>query len=148
MFEIRLAKKDELKQVSKLSFEFQDENICLGIIGDNEDFYYDKDVFVAICDDKVVGYAYGSFEIKKTSSCSFYKEGDKSFYLEEFYIKKEYRCQGIGSKLFKAIEGYAKDNGSKYFELSTSTKDYEKMFNFYIKMMGLNYWSSYLIKEL
>ena len=145
---IEIANKDDLQYVSSLSKEFEKENICYGLIGDEIDHYYDYNVFVAKIDNKIIGYAYGSFNVKDKDSCSFYKKGDKCFYLEEIYVKNEFRNIGAGSLLFKAIERYAKENKAKWFELSTSTKNYEEVFNFYIKMMKLNYWSSYLIKEL
>lgn len=147
MTEIRLARIDELDAVSKLSHEFEHEKICWGLYGDPIEHYIKKDIFIAVVNDNIVGYAYGTFEIK-TRDTSFYKNGDKLYFLDEIYIKKEYRSNGIGSLLFKKCEEYAKENGAKYFELTTATKDYEKMFNFYIKMMGLEYWSAQLIKKL
>ena len=147
MLDIRLAKADELIYVSALSKEFEKENITYGLIGDEVDHYYNKDIFIAIDNNIVIGYAYGSFELKDKDT-SFYKKDDKSYYLEEIYVKKDFRSKGIGTLLFKACEKYAKNNGALWIELSTSTKDYAKALNFYIKMMGLNYWSSYLIKKI
>ena len=147
MIEIRFAKENEFEAIHNLSVEFQNEDICYGIIADDATFYKNKNVLIAIYDNKIVGYAYGIIEEKKTDS-SFYKKGDKSFYLEELYVKKEFRNLKIGSQLFKKIEEYAKELNATHLELSTSTKDYHKALNFYIKMMGLNYWSSYLIKDI
>ena len=144
---IRLARKEEYKDVSLLNHIFLKEDICYGITCDDEDFYNDKDVFVAIVNDKIVGYGYGTIE-EKTKDSSFYKKNEKSLYLEELFVLREYRGVGIGSRLFKELEKYAKDKGCQYFELSTGTKDYERALNFYIKKMKATHWSSYLIKNI
>ena len=145
--EIRIATKAELNDVSALSFKFEKEGSCYGLVHDEPD-HYTMDVFIAVLDGKIVGYAYGEFSIKDHNTQDFFKKGDKVFYLDEIFVLPEYRSLGIGSKLFKANEEYAKAHGAVYFDLVTATKNYEKAFNFYQKMMGLNYWSASFIKKI
>ena len=144
---IEFKNESDISTLVELSKTFEEENICNGIVADDYDYFKKVDVAVARLKDEIIGYIHGRFEYK-TENNKFFYVGQKTYYIEEMYVKKEYRNLGAGSLLFKACENYAKNNKAKWFELSTSTKDYEEVFNFYIKMMKLNYWSSYLIKEL
>ncbi|MBQ9448496.1 MAG: GNAT family N-acetyltransferase [Acholeplasmatales bacterium] len=146
MIEIRIATKAELKEVSALSFEFQNEGSCYGLIGDTLD-HYTMDVYIALVDNKIVGYAYGTFYDAEKDN-SFFKKGEKIFSFDEIYVNKDYRNLGIGSKLFKAVEAYAKEKGATKIDLSTASKDYHKALNFYINMMGLEYWAARLVKDI
>ena len=76
------------------------------------------------------------------------KKGQKSFYIEEIYIDKKYRNSGVGLKLFEFIENYAKQNNCDLLETTAVSKDYEKLLNFYIKKLNMNFWSANLIKKL
>ena len=65
--------------------------------------------WIALDDDKVVG----------TIGLSDYGKG--MGYLERFYVAKELRRQGLGSKLFSILLKFAEDN--KYKEIFLSTHD-------------------------
>ena len=144
--EIRVATKAELNEVSALSFEFQNEGTCYGLIGDTPD-HYTMDVYIALVDNKIVGYAYGTFYDAERDN-SFFKKGEKVFSFDEIYVNRNYRNLGIGTKLFRAVEAYAKEKGASKIDLATATKDYKKALNFYINMMGLEYWSARLVKDI
>jgi acetyltransferase, GNAT family len=61
--------------------------------------------FLALEGDKLVGFASGS--VKDTDK----ENPNASGYIHTFIVRKEYRRQGIGSKLYDMLEKYFKDNG-------------------------------------
>jgi len=64
------------------------------------------DGFVAISDDdKLIGYA--------TCFYAYYTWVGKSLYLDDLYVKKEFRGNGIGGKLIKAVIEKAKTEECK-----------------------------------
>lgn len=50
--------------------------------------------------------------------------------------------------LFDYIENVLKDEKITHIVLSTATKDYESIFNFYIKRKGMTFWNARLFKEI
>ena len=61
--------------------------------------------FLALEGNKLVGFASGS--VKDTDK----ENPNASGYIHTFIVRKEYRRQGIGSKLYDMLEKYFKDNG-------------------------------------
>lgn len=147
MFEIKFAEKDDLKLIAKLSKCFEEEQCCNGIKADSEDFFIDKKVAIVKIDNEVVGYCYGLVEIKNRNT-SLFKKGQKSFYIEEIYINQNYRNKNIGKALFEFIEQYAKSLNCEILETTAVSKDYEKLLNFYINKMNMQFWSANLIKQI
>ena len=144
---VRFAKKTELKDISNLNSIFVKENCCNNIVADSEEYYANKKILVADLNGKIVGYAYGDFS-KETSTRSYAKANDKLFELEEMYVLPEFRNLGVGQKLFKHIEMYAKHNGAKTLRLNAVSKNYKSLLNFYIDILGMEFISAYLIKKL
>ena len=147
MITISFAEKDDLCNIAKLSKNFEDEKCCYGIVSDSEEFFADKNVIVAKDDDTVIGYCYGSVSTK-TRNTSFFTSGQQSFYIEEIYILKNYRNKQIGAKLFAFVEDYAKSLGCEILETTAVSKDYQRLFNFYINKMNMQFWSANLIKKI
>ena len=147
MLEVRLAKETEYKDISNLSLQFEHEDSCWGQVHDEADFYKTKQTYVAYLDNVMVGYAYGSYETQKRST-SFYNKDDKTFYLEEIYVLKEYRSKGVGAKLYEAIEKDAKKDNCTAIELICASKDKVKAINFYQNQLGLTMWSVHFIKQI
>lgn len=55
-----------------------------------------------------------------------------SYYLEDIVVKEDYRCKGIGSKLFEAVAGFAKEKNAG--RLKWQVLDWnEPAINFYKK---------------
>ena len=109
--------------------------------------YKTKQTYVAYLDNVMVGYAYGCYETQKRST-SFYNKDDKTFYLEEIYVLKEYRSKGVGAKLYEAIEKDAKKDNCTAIELICASKDKVKAINFYQNQLGLTMWSVHFIKQI
>lgn len=146
-FKIVVADKEDIKQVVKLSENFAEENCCNGIVKDDFKHFENFDVFVIKEANDVVGYGYGSFEIKNKTN-SMYSKGQKSFYIEEIYILPDYRDLGLGKKLFAALEDYAKQNNCDIIETTAVSKDYKKLLDFYITKNNMQFWSASLIKKI
>ena len=144
---IKFAKNNELKEICKLNSIFVKENCCNNILEDSEGFYSSKKIFIAVENNKIVGYAYGDFA-KETNTRSYAKANDKFFELEEMYVLPEYRNLGVGQKLFIKIEKHAKQNGAKTLRLNAVSKNYKSLLNFYIDILGMESISAYLIKKL
>ena len=59
--------------------------------------------------------------------CEYMKEDERVF-LSKLYVKKEYRNQGLGKKLFEDCVNYAKENGLRRIYLTVNkhnTPSYE-----------------------
>ena len=147
MIMVRKSRKTDLPKIALLSKEFEQEFCCNGVVCDDEKFFQDKSVFVAEENNEIIGYGYGVFEIKKHSS-PFYNVEEKCFYIEEMYVSKNFRNNGVGGKLFAELEKYAKENKADFIELSATSKDYKKLLSFYIEKLNLTFWSAQLYKRL
>lgn len=136
-----------IDEIINLSKHFEDEKCCNGIISDDEDFFKNKKIVVALCDGKVVGYCYGETEIKQKST-SLIKKGQKVFYLEEIFIAKEFRNRKVGSMLFNFILNEAKKKKCAFLETTAVSKDYKNLLSFYIDKMDMIFWSANLVKKI
>ena len=144
---IKIATKEQLKDVAKLSEMFANENCCNGIVADSKDYYLDKTVAVAVVNNEIVGYAYGKFETSKKNK-SYVLKGEKIFYLEEMYILPEKRNLHIGEQLFNFLENYAQNQGASAIELNAVSKSYLKLLDFYINKLNMTFLSAYLYKKI
>ena len=119
---IRLAKEGELKDIQDLNLmlfekehdEFDDTLDLKWSFGEHGTKYFQERVngdggcvFVAIKDDKVIGYLAGGLH-KDTVSCRILP---KFAELENMLVLKEYRRMGIGTKLYSAFIEWCKSNG-------------------------------------
>lgn len=147
MVEVRLCRQEEIEQVVRLSAEFEAEACCNGVKSDNYDYFVSRKVVVAVDEGKVIGYAYGSEEVEEKER-SYAKTGDKYFELEEIYVDKNYRCQGVGKMLYWYLEAMASLKGCKTIRLNAVSKDYKKLLNLYIDELGMDFISAYLIKKI
>ena len=145
--EIRFSFKKEAGYIAKLSQLFALENSCNGIVADNKEFFENKNIVVAVSNNKIIGYCYGEIEVEEKTR-SYAEKNDKYFDLEEIYILPQYRKLGVGQKLFNFIENFAKENNCKTLRLNAVSKDYNKLLSFYIDKLKMVFWSAYLIKKI
>ena len=147
MVEVRLCKKEEIEEVVKLSSEFEEEGCCNGVKSDNYEYFLARKVVVAIDEGKIIGYAHGGEEVEEKDR-TYAKAGDKYFELDEIYVKKEYRSQGVGKMLYWYLEAMASMKGCKTVRLNAVSKDYKKLLNLYIDELGMEFISAYLVKQI
>ena len=145
MIEIKRINVNEYsEQLIELSKIWCDEDITNGLVP-NELSDLKEPCYAALDGDKIVGYTFGHF-YNADKKINTIKEGDKCFEIDEIYVLKEYRSQGIGRKLFQAIEEEVHKE-VEFITLPTSTKDYKKILNFYIEMMDMTFHSAFLYKK-
>ena len=147
MIEIReiALTEDRVEQLIALSQAWVDENISHGMRpNEREDIH--EPVFAALEGEKIVGYAFGHAYIKEKKTDSI-PVGSRCFDVDEVYVLPAYRSQGIGGRLFQAIQEYAKTQAD-FLTLATSTKDYRRVLHFYAEQNGMDFHSAYLTKKL
>ena len=145
MIEIKIINVNEYSdQLIELSKIWCEEDITNGLVP-NVLSDLKEPCYAAFDGDKIVGYTFGHF-YNADKKINTIKEGDKCFEIDEIYVLKEYRSQGIGRKLFQAIEEEVHKE-VEFITLPTSTKDYKKILNFYVEMMDMTFHSAFLYKK-
>ena len=136
--------EETISRLIELSQEWVDEDSCFGMVTNSKDDLKEP-LFLARLDNHIIGYVFGHFYVteKKTS---YIPVGAKCFEVDELFVSKKYRNQGIGKRLFKALENHVKDD-CLYITLATSNKDYVKVLNFYQNLVGMTFHSAFLIKD-
>lgn len=146
-----LIKKCELndsniKAVIELSEKWESEDLTYGYCANDKDDLIGNDLFLAYSNDKIIGYLFGKCSVLKETIAPIGK-GSKCFEINEIYVKEKYRSQGLGKALFEYTENYYKQNVD-YITLSTSTKNYKSILQFYIEKMDMSFWSAKLFKKI
>ena len=151
MIEIKKAvfTDEVVEQLIELSSIWCKEDISNGLIPNTKEDLKEP-CYIATKDNKIVGYIFGHYynnEKKVSIENGSIPVGEYCFDIDELYVIKEYRSQGLGKKLFLAIEEEVKDN-TKYITLGTSTRDYRKILHFYIEEVDMTFHSAFLFKKL
>ncbi len=147
MAKIRFFEKQDLKSLSVLSKMFVEENCCNNILETSEEEFLQKTVVVACENDKIVGYLYGS-QKKQEKTTSYLNANEWYYEIKEIYILPEFRNLGIGEKMVKFIEEYAKQKECKAIELCAVSKNYNLLLNFYINKLNMKFISAFLVKPI
>ena len=147
MIEIREIEltEDAVRQLIALSQVWVDENISHGLVKNSREDLKEP-VFAALDGEEIVGYAFGHAYVKEKKTDSV-PVGSRCFDVDELYVLPAYRSQGMGGRLFQAIEDYAKTQGD-FLTLATSTKDYRRVLHFYAEQNGMDFHDAYLTKKL
>lgn len=133
-----------VSQLIELSKLWAQEDITFGYVP-NERSDLNEPCIVALEGDKIIGYIFGHYydNEKKIADIAI---GDKCFEVDELYVLKEYRSQGIGKRLFELMNEEVKDNVS-FITLPTGTKDYKKILKFYVEITDMTFHSAFLFKK-
>lgn len=128
---IRKATENDLKAVQELNYklfdlEFSNDfdpalNMEWTFSEKGEKYFKglieDGTVWVAVDNDRVIGYLAGSIDGKPSYATKSLAE------LENFYIDEEYRRQGIGKKLVQKLKNYCIDQGIEEMKVTASSKN-------------------------
>ena len=137
----------EIEELISLSKYWNDEDITRGYgINVLEDII-DKRTFVAKEDDTIIGYIFEKDGISKNYN-SIMQDGEKYFGIEEIYVIPSKRSLGIGKRLMDFAKEIAKKDGYKYVFLVTSTKDWNKILDFYINKCDMTFYCASLVEKL
>lgn len=103
-------------------------------------------IFFAEEKGEVVGYLFGKRE-QAAADTSVMPKDTAYFEVEELYVKPAWRCQGVGSALFRHVEEQVRPE-VRYIMLGTATKNFRSILHFYIDELGMEFWSARLFKKL
>lgn len=148
-FSVREASREPLtdQALLRLSEDWAAENSCRGYRANTLADLDGNRVFLAESGGAVVGYLFGRAEKAKRAS-SIMNEGTRVFEVEEIYVKPEWRSKGVGRALFSLAESAAMEEGTLYVTLSTASKDWKRIFHFYLDELGMEFWNARLFKKL
>ena len=144
---IRRASEADLEAVMALTGVWEAENITYGLRKDTPDDLDGCVIWVAEDAGRIVGFAAGREDRPKRKT-SILDENEAYFELEELYVLPEARKSGLGDRLFRHAEEYARAAGYRRVLLSTATKDTMAMLRFYVQKEGMQVWSMRLFKDL
>jgi ribosomal protein S18 acetylase RimI-like enzyme len=141
MNEVICQKAIELdkEEISSLSAQWEKENITYGYVACSPGLLFEYSAFCAKINNKCIGYLFGK-KIIAENICVF-PDGSSYFEIEDFYIKPEFRNQGIGKQLYEFVEQTLKQEGTQGILLSSATKNYKKIQEFYTSQVGLKVWT-------
>lgn len=121
-YKINLCKYDIKKFIDTIAKEYNINYWDKWLQEQNYDILMQKSNIFVSCeeDDKLIGI------------CSIKITFDNNAYLNSFYVAKEYRNKGIGTKLYDICENYAKDNNYKRIDLVVDP-NFKEAIRFYEK---------------
>lgn len=137
---------NDIKEVVNLSQEWESEDLTYGYQANNKGDLIGTDLFLAHSNNEVVGYLFGKLTVLDKEIVPLEK-GTRCFEIEEIYVKKDYRSQGIGKALFEYAKNYY-GGFADYITLSTATKNYRSILHFYIDKLDMTFWSAKLFKKI
>ncbi len=132
-----------VQSLIELSKAWENENCTHGIVANEADDIKEP-LYVAIDDNKIIGYIFGHYYTVENKT-SYIELGEKCFMIDELYVLPKYRSQGVGRELFRKLQSEVK-NSCAYITCSTSTKDYKKILHFYVDELDMDFHSAFLIK--
>lgn len=135
------------KTLIKLSLEWQNEEISYGYRQNTIDDLKDKRIFIVKEKEEIIAYLLGHQKIQATTT-SILEKDSPFFEIDELYVSKAYRSQGIGKQLMTFVENKLKQENIHHLQLTTSTKKYQSILHFYIEEMGMEFWSARLYKHI
>ena len=135
-----------IEKLIRLSEMWEAENNCYGYRANGRRDIEGNRVFLAEEGGEALGYLFGHV-CRSENMQSIMPEGTSFFEVEELYVIKSRRCEGIGSALFRHAEEALK-NEVGYMVLSTASKNWKAVFHFYLDELGMEFWSARLFKKI
>ncbi len=134
-----------IKAVIALSKKWESEDSTFGYCANDKSDLLGRDLFLAYSDNKIIGFLFGKCAVTEKAITPIEK-GANCFEIEEIYVEKNYRSQGIGRALFEFAE-HDLESIADYITLSTATKNYKSILRFYIEKTKMTFWSAKLYKR-
>ena len=129
---VRSAREADVESVVELSETWAAEDSTCGIVptpastlSDHLGPYF----WVAERGTAVVGYAYGRVEVSQ--GLAVIPAGERYLEIEELYVLSEYRNEGLGSDLVRALLRVAAENRVTRGLVHPATKDWPRIVRFY-----------------
>lgn len=136
-----------INDIVSLSQQWENEDISNGYLHNELTDIVGNRIFVAVEENETLGYLFGKMKQAENIS-SIIPDNAKYFEIEEFYVKKDFRSQGIGRQLFDFVENQVKIDGSEYLFLNSATKNYKAVLRFYIDVVDMNFACADLFKKI
>ncbi len=137
---------DEIQALLKMSLEWEKEDIVYGYHHNSTQDLEGKRVFIAKDNDNIIGYLFGKEFLHDDTS--LISKDSRCFDIEEIYVKKDYRSNNIGLKLFEILEQKLIEEEVSFITLSMASKNYKALLHFYIDMCDMDFWHAKLFKKL
>ncbi|HCO68727.1 MAG TPA: GNAT family N-acetyltransferase [Dysgonomonas sp.] len=130
---IRIATEEDLRTVFSLVKEFADYlGTSAKVKTSFADFIRSKDIFYCLLaetkDKEIAGYALFSY--------TFHTWTGKAVYLDDLYVREEYRRSSVGTQLINAVVSHAKQNKCK--SINWEIPNWNKEAIAFYKKMGIN----------
>ncbi|MBE7004610.1 MAG: GNAT family N-acetyltransferase [Ruminococcaceae bacterium] len=139
----RRALLDELMALSR---EWADEGCCPSYGANDAEEFLDKPVYAAFSDGIIVAYAMGHEETLERDH-SYGKTGETAFELDELFVTRSFRKQGVGRVLCEYLEEELSDKVA-LIELIAATNRYEELLRFYTRELGMTFNYAFLVKRI
>ena len=136
----------ELDDLIALSKAWAEENCCPAYYENEPGDYIGHHVYVATEDGRISAYALGSMKVLEEKT-AYNEEGEKAFEIDEIYVASDCRDKGIGRDLYRFIEKDV-DGRVDLIDVIAASYQHEKLLNFYIKELGMQFDYALLTKRV
>ena len=143
---LRPMEDRDRQAVLVLSRAWAEEDITYGYFANGEKELDGYRCWVAEADGQVAGYAAGQMETASRSS-SIQKAGDRWFELEEVYVARPFRDNGLGGRLLDYVEGELRNEGVKRLMLTGANRAQGPLLRFYLRR-GMTLYSFRAFQDL
>lgn len=143
---LRPGEARDLPTLLALSAEWAEEGLTYGYYANSEKEFLEYRSWVAERGGVVIGYAAGQMETAQRDS-SIQKAGDRWFELEELYVTRGERKQGIGKQLLEYLEEDLCREGCRRLMLSGANREQDPLMRFYTRHQYKTY-SFRMFKDL
>ena len=132
--------------VLALSCAWAEEDITYGYFPNGDKELSKYRCWVAEVDGEVAGYAAGQMETASRDS-SIQRAGDQWFELEEVYVGRAFRGNGLGGCLLDYVEAELRNEGVKRLMLTGANRDQGALLRFYLRR-GMTLYSFRAFRDL
>lgn len=135
-----------LEDLLSLSKAWADEKCGPSYNANDIDAFVGTDVYASLENGRIIAYALGHIKTLEKET-SYNKAGEKAFELDEIYVAKDYRDQGIGKKLYEFVESRVR-NQVDLIGLVAMSYRYRDLLRFYIEELGMSFNHALLVKRI